>query len=158
MTMVDSVSGELQTHIGTQYLLGEYDATSSAVTKEDEWKYVVNMTSTTSTKAERPATNAPLPSTTGGNGAYFYQEYINGDICDNEDVTDSAIKAGEFGEGGIQRATTVHYSCGSQFGMNVKEDSTCHYIVDVTIPALCGHPLFKGPLSRRQIVKCLPVS
>jgi len=94
----------------------------------------------------------------GGNGAYFYQEYTKGDVCDQVDVTDSAIKAGEFGEGGIERAITVRYSCNSELMVSVKEDSTCHYVIDVTVPTLCHHPLFKAPVSKTQVVKCLPIA
>ena len=81
--------------------------------------------------------------------------YKRQDLCDHEDVTDSAIKAGAFGEGGIERSTTIRYSCGVKFEMIVKEDSTCHYIADVTVPALCSHPLFRAPVSKKQVVKCL---
>ena len=92
------------------------------------------------------------------NGSFYSQEYTKGDVCDHEDVTDSAIKAGEFGEGGIERATTVRYSCNSELDISVKEDSTCHYIVEISVPTLCYHPLFKAPVSKKQVVKCLPVT
>jgi hypothetical protein len=42
--------------------------------------------------------------------------------------------------------------------MTVKEDSTCYYIVKVSIPALCTHPLFQAPISKKQVVKCLPAT
>lgn len=149
VTLLDRITGVPRTQIETEYILGLYDTENDLITKESEWKHVVNETKT--------GASARSPSG-GGNGAYYSQDYIFGDVCDHVDVTDSAIKAGEFGEGGIERATTVKYSCGNQLEMNVKEDSTCHYIVDVTIPALCGHPFFKAPVSKRQVVKCLPVS
>jgi len=101
---------------------------------------------------------ATKPTRLGGNGAYYPQEYTKGDVCDHEDVTDSAIKAGAFGEGGIERATTVRYSCGNFVEMSVKEDSTCHYVIDISVPTLCSHPLFKAPISKKQVVKCLPIS
>mmetsp|Transcript_2750 Transcript_2750/g.7657 ORF Transcript_2750/g.7657 Transcript_2750/m.7657 type:complete len:205 (-) Transcript_2750:75-689(-) len=93
----------------------------------------------------------------GGNGAYFPIEYTHGDACEHPDVTDSAIKAGEVGKGGIERATSVRFYCGPAMKMNVKEDSTCHYIADVSIPLLCEHPLFRAPIQKREVVKCLPV-
>eukprot|EP00980_Cylindrotheca_fusiformis_P014951 scaffold4095_cov117-Cylindrotheca_fusiformis.AAC.8 len=150
VTLLDRITGVPRTEIESEHLLGIYNDEDDLVTKEDEWKHVVNQTKTGS--------SAKTGKSRLGNGAYYAQEYIFGDVCDHEDVTDSAIKAGEFGEGGIERATTVKYACGKQLEMNVKEDSTCHYIVDVTIPALCGHPFFKAPVSKRQVVKCLPVS
>jgi hypothetical protein len=120
---------------------------------------VVNATEigTGSTSGVKKGRQKQLPTKLGGNGAYFFEEYTKGDVCDHEDVTDSAVKAGSFGEGGIERATTVCYSCGTSLDMAVKEDSTCHYIVDISVPTLCDHPLFKAPISKRQVVKCLPV-
>lgn len=91
-------------------------------------------------------------------GAYFEQEYTGGDLCDHSDVTDAAIVAGNVGEGGIERATTVRYFCGDEFVITrVNEDSTCHYLIDITIPDLCEHPFFKAPVVKKQVVKCLPV-
>ena len=91
-------------------------------------------------------------------GAFFEQEYTGGDLCDHSDVTDAAVVAGNVGEGGIKRATTVRYFCGEEFFITrVNEDSTCHYIVHITIPDLCEHPLFKTPVVKKQVVKCLPV-
>jgi hypothetical protein len=154
VTLLDRITGVPRTEVETEHILGMYDTEDDLITKESEWKHVVNETKTTTGSSSKGGKSPPG----GGNGAYYKQEYVSGDVCDHEDVTDSAIKAGEFGEGGIQRATTVKYSCGNQLEMTVKEDSTCHYIVDVTIPALCGHPFFKAPVSKRQVVKCLPIS
>lgn len=156
----------------TEHVLGRFvPEDHEGVTKENEWEHVVNATTPTSGSKFRsplkgsndnnkkspksqngPSTNA------GGNGAYYFQEYTKGDVCDHEDVTDSAIKAGEFGEGGIERAITVRYSCSNDFIISVKEDSTCHYIIDVTVPTLCHHPLFRAPVSKRQVLKCLPTT
>ena len=53
---------------------------------------------------------------------------------------------------------TIRYSCGKKYELvRVNEDTTCHYVFDVTVPALCGHPLFKAEMARTQVVKCLPV-
>lgn len=91
-------------------------------------------------------------------GAYYVQEYTHGDVCDHRDVTGAAIKAGNVGEGGIERATTVRYFCGEKFEMRrVNEDSTCHYVVDISVPDLCEHKLFKAPVAKKQVIKCLPV-
>mmetsp|Transcript_19550 Transcript_19550/g.40199 ORF Transcript_19550/g.40199 Transcript_19550/m.40199 type:complete len:609 (+) Transcript_19550:101-1927(+) len=150
-----------------EFFLGRYvPEDHEGATKENEWEHVVNATTVEGSKKafgesrnknRRKSQSGPSASA-GGNGAYYYQEYTKGDLCDDVDVTDSAIKAGEFGEGGIERAITVRYSCNTDLTVSVKEDSTCHYIVDVTVPTLCHHPLFKAPLSKRQVVKCLPIS
>eukprot|EP00546_Thalassionema_frauenfeldii_P015687 CAMPEP_0178910906 /NCGR_PEP_ID=MMETSP0786-20121207/9367_1 /TAXON_ID=186022 /ORGANISM="Thalassionema frauenfeldii, Strain CCMP 1798" /LENGTH=260 /DNA_ID=CAMNT_0020583229 /DNA_START=914 /DNA_END=1693 /DNA_ORIENTATION=+ len=56
--------------------------------------------------------------TLGGNGAYFYQEYTNGQICDGNDPD---VKS----KGGIRRSTTVRFFCGPRYELsNVNEDST----------------------------------
>lgn len=142
----------------TEHFLGRYKPEDhEGVTKENEWEHVVNSTSSISSLSTNRKAQGTPSSSAGGNGAYYVQEYTKGDVCDQVDVTDSAIKAGEFGEGGIERAITVRYSCNSEISVTVKEDSTCHYVIDVTIPTLCHHPLFKAPVSKTQVVKCLPV-
>mmetsp|Transcript_29883 Transcript_29883/g.43509 ORF Transcript_29883/g.43509 Transcript_29883/m.43509 type:complete len:81 (-) Transcript_29883:265-507(-) len=71
-------------------------------------------------------------------------------VCMDEDVR-------VFVNNGVERATTVRFSCGKNYEiLNVNEDSTCHYIFDVSVPDLCGHPLFKEPVIKTQVVKCLP--
>lgn len=165
-TVMDRITGQASSTLDTDHILGRYIAADHAsVAKDDEWRYVVNATDSSfgssyggKNKNSRQAkTRAPSVASLGGNGAYYHQEYTRGDLCDHEDVTDSAIKAGAFGEGGIERSTTVRYSCGSHLDMSVREDSTCHYIVDISVPALCHHPLFKAPVSKKQVVKCLPL-
>eukprot|EP00535_Pseudo-nitzschia_heimii_P001924 CAMPEP_0197176478 /NCGR_PEP_ID=MMETSP1423-20130617/2394_1 /TAXON_ID=476441 /ORGANISM="Pseudo-nitzschia heimii, Strain UNC1101" /LENGTH=675 /DNA_ID=CAMNT_0042625859 /DNA_START=11 /DNA_END=2038 /DNA_ORIENTATION=+ len=155
----------------TEFYLGRYlEEDHPVVDREDDWKHVVNATTTTNAADSRggssssfpspvpsSAAGAPSASAAGGNGARYVQEYTGGDVCDHEDVTDSAVKAGEFGEGKIERAVTVRYSCLEHLSITVKEDSTCHYIADVTLPTLCHHPLFRPPVSKKQVVKCLPV-
>ena len=139
----------------SEFILGKFDATvHESVTKEMDWQHVVNATDLGIDS--RQTKGRATPTAHGGNGAYYFQEYTSGDVCNHQDVTDSAIKAGQVGEGGIERATTVRYSCGNQLDITVKEDSTCHYILDVSIPELCYHPLFKAPVSKKQVVKCLP--
>jgi hypothetical protein len=61
---------------------------------------------------------------------------------------DSDIKAGAFGEGGIVRATTVPYSCGTALDLNVKGDLPCHYIFDNSVP-----PYAIIPYSKLQFLK-----
>jgi len=97
-------------------------------------------------------------SSNNGNGAVFVQEYTNGDVCEDSDVTEVAIKGGNVVDGGIERSSTVRFSCGKRHELvRVNEDSTCHYVVDVTLPELCLHPLFKAEVVSGQVVKCLPV-
>jgi len=153
VTLLDRVSGLSTTAIETQHILGRFNQSARRPSKEEDWKHVVNMTSPNIGAAGNPLSNAPTNH--GGNGAFFAQEYTGGDICDHQDVTDSAIKAGEVGEGRIERSTTVKYGCGNHIEMSVKEDTTCHYVINVNIPALCHHPLFRPPTSRKQFVKCL---
>ena len=150
--VLDRASGSLRNIVETEHYLGRYHATDhEKVTRDDEWKNMVNVT------VGFGGGNGGSSSSTsknglglGGNGAYYFQEYTDGDACINEDVEDSAAY-------GMKRATTVRYYCGTTLQMTVKEDSTCHYVVDITVPALCAHPLFKAPISKRQVVKCLPL-
>ncbi len=153
VTLLDRVSGASSTAIETEHILGRFDHALPSPSKEDDWKHVVNVTSF---QTGVTGNIVPLaPSFHGGSGAFFPREYTAGDICDNEDVTDSAIKAGEIGAGRIERSTTVKYGCGSQIEMTVKEDTTCHYVAYVSIPSLCHHPLFRAPTSKKQFLKCL---
>ena len=147
------------------FILGRYVPEDHiGVTKENEWEHVVNATASlefaknnNNNKATPGSNNKAASTSAGGNGAYYVQEYTKGDVCDHEDVTDSAVKAGEFGEGGIERAITVRYSCNSDLSIQVREDSTCHYAVDVGVPTLCHHPLFRAPVTKKRVVKCLPI-
>jgi hypothetical protein len=158
--VVDKLTGIGKSQVETQYILGKYHAADhESYPAESEWKHVVNATNGMQggglqlTKRRRRSKGAY-----GGNGAYYHQEYTAGDACDDPDVTEATILAGQVQEGAVERSSTVRYSCGPVLAMTVKEDSTCHYIADVSIPALCGHPLFKAPVSKQQVVKCLPAS
>jgi len=156
----ESISINMETGITTAtfnpdediYFLGYYSEELDNYPPEDEWKYITNTTLPTSV-----GDGAPSPD--GGKGtvaAYFSQEYLNGDICDNDaDVTDAAIKAGTARREHTKRASSVRFACGPSFMIYVNEDHTCHYIVDVTVPALCHHPAFKIPVAKKRIVKCL---
>ena len=97
---------------------------------------------------------------TDKNGAkkpYFELEYTNGDICDDHDVRDAAIVAGNSGAKGLARSSSVRYGCGETYDIVVNEDSTCHYVVNIAVPDLCRHPIFKTPVSKKQVFKCLPI-
>jgi hypothetical protein len=133
--------------VEAEHLLGKHSSTVAAYPNEDELKHVVN------------ATSAGKELGKGGNGAYFQVEYLGGDVCAESEVTNRAIVAGGSVTAGdeIRRTSAVRYSCGSTFFLSVREDSTCHYIVDVSLPDLCSHALFKAPMTSRQVVKCLPV-
>lgn len=127
--------------IDDEYNLGVYKDIEFPA--EEEHTYVVN-----ATKGAKG----------GGNGAYFKVEYSGGDMCDDDkDVKDAAIVAGTAGAIGVHRASSVRYYCGAEYSVSVNEDSTCHYLVEVHVPELCHHPLFKSPISKKQVVKCLSV-
>lgn len=133
--------------VESEHFLGLYDATTAEVIPDhEEWKLVVNVT-----------TNGVGSGKEWG-GAYYEVEYTGGDVCDHSDVTNAAIVAGSAGAGGgVERASTVRFYCGQSYDVSVREDSTCHYVVQVEVPALCKHPLFRAPVSKKQVMKCLPV-
>lgn len=92
------------------------------------------------------------------NGAFFVQEYAHGHICEDADVTDAAIKGGNVVDGAIERSTTMRFYCGETLKISsMNEDTTCHYIFDISVPELCFHPLFQAESVKKQVVKCLPV-
>jgi Glucosidase II beta subunit-like protein len=131
----------------SEYLLGKYDDDKlEGFDRDDEIKFVVNVT-----EFETLATTVPNNKKSNrGNGAYFYQEYTDGQICDNNDpdVKDKA---------GTHRSVTVRFFCGDTYALvSVEEDATCHYVMDVTLPDLCEHPLFKKPVEKKQVIKCFP--
>jgi hypothetical protein len=130
--------------VDAEHILGKYDETAVELPDDEEWKLVVNVT-----HDERDGWGE-------GSGAYYAVEYTGGDVCDHPDVTDSVIVAGLKG-GIVERSSTVQFFCGEYFDIAVNEDHTCHYIVRVKVPDLCYHPLFKAPVSRKQVMKCLPV-
>lgn len=131
--------------VEAEHILGKYDAAiADAISDQEEWKLVVNVTTGGSTWGE-------------GNGAYYEVEYTGGDVCDHSDVTDSAIVAGTASAGGgVERASTVRFFCGQAYDVSVNEDSTCHYVVHIKVPPLCKHPLFRAPIVKKQVMKCLP--
>lgn len=129
--------------IEAEHLLGRYHAELDEIHSfDDDWKSVVNGTA----------------KSRGGLGTYYPLEYTGGDVCDHSDVTDSAIIAGGIGAGLVSRSSTIRFFCGNNDMVSVSEDSTCHYLVDVTVPELCSHPLFKEPVMKKQVMKCLPVA
>lgn len=154
--------------IESEHLLGKYtDALNYS--NEDEHLHVVNVTGISADidigrRNKRGVLNIGNGGGNhnekgpGGNGAVFIQEYMHGDVCDHEDVAESVIKGGNIVHGSVERSSTVRFSCGKNLELvDIKEDSTCHYIIDVAVPALCNHPLFMAPVTKTQVVKCLPV-
>ena len=144
----DPETGLTSMQIETEYVLGIYDEEASeSFVREDEIKYVVNVTEFD--KAASVIMQAKRINR--GNGAYFYQEYTDGQVCDGNDPD---VK----NKGGVPRSTTVRFYCGTTYELsNVNEDSTCHYVMDVTIPDLCEHPLVKKSADKKQVIKCLPI-
>lgn len=159
----ESITLDSSTNVATSkdkdvYFLGYYDEEADSYGAEDEWQHIVNTTNLPGSGGGGRSSS----SESGGGGiasvaAYFEQEYMGGDVCDDADVTDASIKAGQIHDGHIERASSVRYSCGSSFDIYVNEDSTCHYVIEVTVPALCDHPAFKSPLPVRRVVKCIPM-
>jgi len=147
VSLVDRISGVATVAVESEHILGRY---TDEITRENEWKHIVN-----STFALDKQSGGHRSIAGAKDNPYFVEEYRFGDVCDHEDVTDSAIKAGEVGEGHIERSATVRYSCGTDIEMNVREDSTCHYVVDVTVPALCAHPAFQVSVMKKHVLKCL---
>ena len=154
--------------IESEHLLGKY-SNSLNYPNDDEHLHVVNVTGISADmdigrRNKRGALNIgngggnQNEKGPGGNGAVFVQEYIRGDVCDHEDVAESVIKGGNIIHGSVGRSSTVRFSCGKTLELvDIKEDSTCHYIIDVAVPALCNHPLFIAHVTKTQVVKCLPV-
>ena len=86
----------------------------------------------------------------------FVQEYTNGEVCEHPDVTDSIMKGNLIGS--VERSTTIRYSCGSTLEIQrVQEDTSCHYVMDITVPELCHHPNFQTPHVETNVVKCIPI-
>lgn len=132
----------------TEHILGYYSPKLGEVFPDEDWRFVHNTT-------DSPTVGA---SVSYGNGAFFELEYPGGHVCDHTDVTDAAIVAGSALAGGVERSSSVRYSCGNAYALSVNEDSTCHYIVHVKLPELCAHPLFMAPVAKKQVVKCLAVT
>jgi hypothetical protein len=131
----------------TYFILGLYNKGLDAFPESDEWRYIVNLTSGMGLEGLRASTGSQRR---GGNGAYFEQEYTDGEICVLKETSDHEFEA-------IERSSSVRFSCNHVFSVEVREDSTCHYIVEVTAPPLCDHPLFKPPIRRKRVEKGLPV-
>lgn len=162
--------------IESEHLLGMFKDSGNSFEdypREDEHLHVINATSESSSAADTDivnrkgsshARNRGIGDSTpknkkqpGGNGAVYVQEYNHGDICDHEDVAGSVIRGGDVVHGSIERLSTVRFSCGKHPELvDIKEDSTCHYILDVNVPELCQHELFKAAKTKTQVVKCLP--
>lgn len=130
----------------SQYLLGYFMNESDTLAGRKDWERVVNVTDSANQGTTQGAMNR------GGNGAYYEIEFGAGESCVLEDARDE-----HFGEN-IDRACTIRFSCGEEFSVTVREDSTCHYIAEIAVPALCQHPLFKPLVKKRRSFKCLPVS
>ncbi len=168
--LVDAATGTVKQRIESEHLLGLYSGSGNDVEDypdDEEHLHVINATSSSidlSIGGRNPNSifenfnkqnNDQGP---GGNGAVFVQVYFHGDVCDHEDVAESVIKGGSIIHGSVERSSTVRFSCGKTWDIvNIKEDQTCHYVLDVTVPELCEHPLFKAAVTKTQVVKCLPL-
>ncbi|KAL3809898.1 hypothetical protein ACHAXA_008550 [Cyclostephanos tholiformis] len=162
--IIDATTGFAKQKITSEHLMGVYRDSGNSIEdypNEDEHLHVVNAAFRSPTDLGVGNVNKndrQQPSMAGGNGAVYEQEYKHGAICDHEDVALSVIKGGNVLKGSVERSSTVRYMCGKQWELiDVKEDSTCHYLLDVTVPELCQHNLFRAPMTKTQVVKCLPV-
>ncbi|KAL3793747.1 hypothetical protein HJC23_013309 [Cyclotella cryptica] len=165
--LLDARTGRMTKKIDTSHLLGLYKGSGNSFEdypNEEEHLHVINTTSSSSeldlggSRPKPRGSNSPNQKSAGGHGAVYVQEWHHGDVCDHEDVAESVIKGGNIVKGSVERSTTVRYSCGKTWELvDINEDSTCHYVIDVSVPELCQHPLFKAPVIKTQVVKCLPV-
>jgi len=163
--IIDASTGFATQRIEADHLMGLYKGSGNSIddyANEEERLHVVN-----------PAGGSPAvdlgigsgnknerqqPAAAGGNGAVYEQEYKHGDVCDHDDVALSVIKGGNVLRGSVERSSTVRFMCGKRWELiDVKEDRTCHYLLDVMVPELCQHNLFRPPVTKTQVVKCLPV-
>lgn len=140
-----SKPGSINLQDDSQFILGFYDKEMDEMVTSDEWKYVVNVTDGLGHVLHHASTQR------GGNGAFFEMEYTDGEMCILEHATDDDTFDA------IVRASSIRYSCGTAFSLTVREDSTCHYVVEVTVPALCDHPLFKAAIKKKRVIKCLRI-
>jgi Glucosidase II beta subunit-like protein len=150
-SLVDPLTGITSKAVEAENILGLYVVEKlETFPNEQEGTFVVNVTGNLVDEDLGLAMSRASTTPQRGNGAYFKQEYSGGDACENNDVASAVLK--------VERATTVRFFCGPKYELTqVNEDSTCHYIVDVTIPDLCENPLFNAPLAKKQVIKCLPV-
>jgi len=154
--VIDSITGLQKTVVDTQITLGKYDTnTLDGFPTEEEINHMyLPKDRGFDTGNENENSNHSAETI----DPYYVQEYLHGDICEGSDVVDSAIKGGKIGDGKIERSTTVRFFCGNQKAiMKVNEDSTCHYVMDISVPELCIHKYFEIPRIQTQVVKCLPV-
>ena len=101
--------------------------------------------------AEEPGHIVQLPSLhadrAAGVGAAvaFAEEYAGGGMCE---LT------------GKPRSTTVHFVCRGGSGLasrilSVKEDASCHYLVELHSAHLCVHPLFSEKADTSTTIQCV---
>lgn len=156
---IDADRGVMKSTVEAENILGQYDPVASErFPKEDEIHHVLFPQGKRKDSMESGTEIQPSTPISGVDTPCFVQEYTQGDLCEGADVIDSAIKGGEVGEGGIQRATTVRFFCGDTRELiRINEDHTCHYIVDISVPELCSHKYFEIPHIHKHAVKCMPV-
>ena len=152
---LDLEKGVMKTTIEAKHVLGKYDpVTSEGFPKEDEVKHIIFPQGYLNDGFETGNGKESM----GLDSAYYVQEYTHGDICEGDDVIDSAIKGGEVGEGVIQRSSTIRFFCGGNRELvRINEDRTCHYIIDIAVPELCAHKYFERPHIKKHAVKCVAV-
>jgi len=159
ITFRDMNSGTMKMKIDQEYKLGLYNEEKlDGFSIDKEIKYVVQQqddnVSSNQFSVEKSRTSLDI-SDTGDMSPHYVQEYSDGDVCADKDTTLS-IQRGSFSGEKIERSTTVRFFCGNDRDIvRVNEDSSCHYVMDITVPELCSHKYFKVPLLTTQIVKCI---
>jgi hypothetical protein len=159
---IDIEKGAILTVEAEKFTIGYYDKNSSeSYPNESEIDHVYHPDGRPILSQDGADLRSLARQKVGAPGAYYAQEYSGGDICDGAGVTEWAKKAGKsFGDDGyvMHRATTVRFFCGKRLQLaRIYEDSICHYIMDITIPALCFHEYFDIPQVKKHAVKCLMI-
>lgn len=151
---LDLDKGVMKTTVEAKHILGKFDPIiAEGFPNDEEVNHIVFPEGHMRDEQNNPAKQTE--SFEGLDNAYFVQEYTNGDVCEGEDVIDSAIKGGALNEGIVERSTTVRYFCGTKRELlKIYEDHTCHYVIDISVPELCSHIYFERSHIKKHAVKC----
>ncbi|TFY76745.1 hypothetical protein EWM64_g7273 [Hericium alpestre] len=100
------------------------------------------------TVAEQAAVAANLELATSSGSRYLVQRWGDGSVCDKT---------------GKRREIEVQFHCSMTMTdtiLLVKESKTCHYILVINTPRLCGEPGFKSRLDQREeaLIRCREVA
>ena len=121
-------SGNKIQQVQSAYELGKWGGETVAM--EDESNHLVTLQSLSTEHVQTTA---------------FAEEYSDGAVCE---VT------------GKPRSTTVHFVCRGGTAtrskiLSVKEDASCHYLLELHTPHLCVHPLFFESVEESLTIQCV---